>query len=148
MMPTRCAEPPDSTTSGGTEGIARNWLVSWNRCTSYCGSGERGGGVMAPADLPTRSGPCEFGQLGAWVAVHCPRELAPLMRNAGGQWEPGTRRWLIEWRRISPVIRTLRRQTDPLFPGERGWTWTSVSLARLRSTWRGRGERWTCTMSG
>jgi hypothetical protein len=37
------------------------------------------------------------------------------MRRAGGQWEPGSRRWLIERRRIGPVIRTLRRTTDPLF---------------------------------
>jgi hypothetical protein len=37
------------------------------------------------------------------------------MRRAGGQWEPGSRRWLLERRRIGPVIRALRRQTDPLF---------------------------------
>jgi hypothetical protein len=37
------------------------------------------------------------------------------MRKAGGQWEPGSRRWLIERRRIVPVIRELRRDTDPLF---------------------------------
>ena len=30
-------------------------------------------------------------------------------------WEPGTRRWLIERRRIGPVLRHLRRTTDPLF---------------------------------
>ena len=38
------------------------------------------------------------------------------MRKASGQWEPGTRAdgW-IERRRIGPVIRTLRRITDPLF---------------------------------
>ena len=38
-----------------------------------------------------------------------------VMRPAGGVWEPGNRRWLIERRRINPVIRTLRRATDPLF---------------------------------
>ena len=32
-----------------------------------------------------------------------------------GLWEPGSRRWLIERRRIGPVIRALRRVTDPLF---------------------------------
>jgi hypothetical protein len=37
------------------------------------------------------------------------------MRNAGGQWEAGSRRWLIERRRIGPVIRALERATDPLF---------------------------------
>jgi len=47
--------------------------------------------------------------------VRCPADLAPLMRRAGGQWEPGSRRWLIEQRRIRPVIRALRRDTDPLF---------------------------------
>jgi hypothetical protein len=37
------------------------------------------------------------------------------MRNAGGTWEPGARRWLIEQRRIGPVLRYLRRTTDTLF---------------------------------
>jgi hypothetical protein len=37
------------------------------------------------------------------------------MRNAGGLWEPGSRRWLIARRRINPLIRNLRRVTDPLF---------------------------------
>jgi hypothetical protein len=40
-------------------------------------------------------GPAEFGELGRWIAVRCPRKLAPLVRNAGGVWEPGGRRWLI-----------------------------------------------------
>jgi hypothetical protein len=30
-------------------------------------------------------------------------------------WEPGSRRWLIERRRMEPLIRNLRRDTDPLF---------------------------------
>jgi hypothetical protein len=47
--------------------------------------------------------------------VRCPRELDPVMSRAGGQREPGTRRWLIEPRRIGPVIRTLLHDTDPLF---------------------------------
>ena len=64
---------------------------------------------------PTRIGPCEFLQLGNWITVRCPRELEPLMRQAGGQWEPGSRRWLIERRRIVPLIRRLERLTDPLF---------------------------------
>ena len=41
--------------------------------------------------LPTRIGPYELGQLGNWITVRCPRELAPLMRQASGQWEPGRR---------------------------------------------------------
>jgi len=66
--------------------------------------------------IPAHIGPVAFGSLGAWITVRCPRDLAPLMRRAGGLWEPGSRRWLmIERRRIGPVIRALRRQTDPLF---------------------------------
>jgi hypothetical protein len=38
-----------------------------------------------------------------------------MMRNAGGQWEAGSRRWLVERRRIGPVIRLLERTVDPLF---------------------------------
>jgi hypothetical protein len=49
------------------------------------------------------------------VAVRCPADLAPLLRNAGGMWEPGSRRWLVERRRVGPLIRNLRRSTDPLF---------------------------------
>jgi hypothetical protein len=37
------------------------------------------------------------------------------MRRAVGTWDPGSQRWLIHVRRISPVIRELRRATDPLF---------------------------------
>jgi hypothetical protein len=70
-----------------------------------------------PPDLPAHVGPCEFGTLGKLVAVRCPRYLDPLMRRAGGQWEPGSRRWLIERRRIGPLIRKLERATDPLSAG-------------------------------
>jgi hypothetical protein len=67
------------------------------------------------AGLPAQIGPCQFGMLGSWITVRCPRDFDPAMRRAGGQWEPGTRRWLIEHRRIWPLIRTLQRTTDPLF---------------------------------
>jgi hypothetical protein len=30
-------------------------------------------------------------------------------------WDPGARHWCIEPRRIGPVVRALREQTDPLF---------------------------------
>ena len=66
-------------------------------------------------DLPAHIGPCQFSKLGAMIAVRCPRDYDAVMRKAGGQWEPGSRRWLIERRRINPVIRTLRRTVDPLF---------------------------------
>jgi len=50
------------------------------------------------------------------AAAGCWRWSAPideLMRRAGGVWEPGARQWLIERRRIGPVIRELA--VDPLF---------------------------------
>jgi hypothetical protein len=50
--------------------------------------------------------------LGAMVAVRCPQEFADIILRAGG---PGSRRWLVERRRIGPVIRALQRATDPLF---------------------------------
>src|SRR5579863_3066471 len=51
----------------------------------------------------------------AWVAIRCPTDLAPIMRKSGGIWEPGSKRWLVERRRIGPVVRALQRETDPLF---------------------------------
>jgi hypothetical protein len=66
-------------------------------------------------DLPAQVGPARFGRLGCWVTIRAPRELAPLIRQAGGEWEPGGRLWLIERRRAGPLIRALRRATDPLF---------------------------------
>jgi hypothetical protein len=37
------------------------------------------------------------------------------MRRAVGLWDPASRRWLIERRRLGPLVRNLRRDTDPLF---------------------------------
>jgi hypothetical protein len=68
-----------------------------------------------PQNPPNRIGPVEFGRLGDLVAVRCPHEFDDVMRRAGGSWEPGSRRWLIERRRIGPVIRELRHVTDPSF---------------------------------
>ncbi len=65
--------------------------------------------------FPPRIGPCELGTLGNWITVRCPRELAPLVRLAGGEWEPGSRQWLVERRRMGPLVRRLKRATDPLF---------------------------------
>ena len=57
-----------------------------------------------------------FGTLGVgWVMVRCPQQYDELMRRAGGVWEPGARQWLVERRRIGPVIRELERIVDPLF---------------------------------
>jgi hypothetical protein len=88
--------------------------------------------------VPARIGPVEFGELGGMVAVRCPHDFDHLMRKAGGQWEPGSRRWLIERRRIGLVIRALQRTTDPLFR-RRGWTWTKADTWPL--DWRARRLR-------
>ena len=66
-------------------------------------------------NVPARIGPAEFGRLGALITVRCPHDFDHLMRGAGGQWDPGNRHWLIERRRINPLVRALRRHTDPLF---------------------------------
>jgi hypothetical protein len=71
----------------------------------------RAGGADA-APLPARIGPAEFSTLGALVAVRCPSDLDPWMQKAA---DPGGRRWLIERKRMGPLIRNLRRNTDPLF---------------------------------
>jgi hypothetical protein len=68
-----------------------------------------------PPPLPARIGPAEFGELGRMVAVRCPKELAHILKRAGGVWEPGSRRWLVDRRRIGPVIRALEAATDSLF---------------------------------
>ena len=69
-----------------------------------------------PADLPGRIGPVELEQFGAkWVAVRCPSEFNELMRLTGGLREAGSHRWLIARWRINPLMRELRRATDPLF---------------------------------
>ena len=57
-----------------------------------------------PPPLPARIGPVEFGELGRMVAVRCPKELAHIVQRAGGVWEPGSRRWLVERRRVGPLI--------------------------------------------
>ena len=72
--------------------------------------------LAAAADPPVRIGPAEFSAMGSMVAVRCPRKLDPLMEKAGGQWDPSSKRWLVERRRINPLVRNLRRATDPLFP--------------------------------
>ncbi len=56
-----------------------------------------------------------FGRQGGWITARSPAEFVPLVRRVGALWDPGARHWLIEQRRIGPVIRELRRMTDPLF---------------------------------
>jgi hypothetical protein len=61
-------------------------------------------------------GPCALEAWGAkWVTVRCPNALAPLVRGAGGLWDPGRRLWLVERRRAGPLMRRLEKATDPLF---------------------------------
>ena len=38
-----------------------------------------------------------------------------MLRQAGGEWDPGARHWLIEQWWLGPLVRNLRRATDPLF---------------------------------
>ena len=68
--------------------------------------------VTTHPDLPARVGPAEFSTLGAMVVVRCPHDLDPLMRKAGGRGSRGGRRW---GGRMGPLMRELRRATDPLF---------------------------------
>ena len=70
---------------------------------------------QARLEVPPSIGPVQFGRLGRWITARCPRDLDPLMRRAGGVWDPGARYWLIQPHRIGPVIRHLERTTDPLF---------------------------------
>ena len=77
--------------------------------------------VPTHPDLPARIGPAEFSTLGTMVVVRCPHDLDPLMRKAGGLWGPAGSFWLIHRWRIKPLIRDLRRATNPLLPaGRRG----------------------------
>ena len=71
--------------------------------------------MLTPLALPARVGPVEFSDLGGMVAIRCPQDFVPILQRAGGVWEPGSHRWLVERRRIGPVIRALERATDPLF---------------------------------
>ena len=65
--------------------------------------------------IPERLGPCRFGRLGFWITVQCPSEFDPLLLKAGAVWDPGDRRWLLRLHRVGPILRALRRHTDPLF---------------------------------
>ena len=66
--------------------------------------------------IPAAIGSVVFGTLGVgWITVRCPRQYDELMRRAGATWEPGSRQWLVQRRRIGPVIRELERSVDPLF---------------------------------
>lgn len=70
---------------------------------------------MAHPALPHHIGPAALSTLGRLVAIRAPRALDPLFQRAGATWDPGARRWLLERRRLGPVVRALRQNTDPLF---------------------------------
>ncbi len=57
--------------------------------TVWCAPCE--GRRIVPCERPIlcrrRNGPVQFGVLGGWITVRCPRDYDSLMRNAGGQWE-------------------------------------------------------------
>jgi hypothetical protein len=69
--------------------------------------------VRSPPPQPHRIGPVEFAEFGRMVAVRRPQDFAHILQRAGGLWEPGTRRWLVERRRIGPVIRACNVRRIP-----------------------------------
>ena len=91
---------------GSLASLAADWRASSRRPRRA---------MSRETELPRRVGPVEFAMFGSMVEARCPSELAPLMRKAGGMWEPAGRRWLLMRRRVGPLIRELRRTTDPLF---------------------------------
>jgi hypothetical protein len=64
--------------------------------------------MKEPPPLPVRIGSAELGQVGRLVAIRAPRELDGIFRQAGGSWDPGSRRWLIERRRIDFAAAAVR----------------------------------------
>jgi hypothetical protein len=78
---------------------------------------------MATPEVPAQIGPVEFGAFGGWITVRCPKDLDPLMSQAGGLWDPASRRWLIVPRRIGPVIHELERQRTAPAHGTAARTW-------------------------
>jgi len=52
------------------------------------------------ATVPSQVGSVHFETFGKLISVRCPREYAGMMRQHGGEWDPGARRWLIDRRRL------------------------------------------------
>jgi hypothetical protein len=65
--------------------------------------------MLVPSSLPSRIGPVEPGMLGGVVVARCSENFVPILKRAGAMWEPSSRRWLVERRRIGPLIRALER---------------------------------------
>ena len=75
--------------------------------------------MRSPPPQPHRIGPVEFAEFGRMVAVRRPQDFAHILQRAGGLWEPGTRRWLVERRRIGPLIRACNVRRIP-YSGAQG----------------------------
>ena len=58
---------------------------------------------------------CPYHRLSGVTGRRGAGELAHAMQRARGVWEPGSPSWLVDRRRVGPVIRALERETDPLF---------------------------------
>jgi hypothetical protein len=71
---------------------------------------------IAIPPLPMHIGRAEFRSSGALVAVRCPSELEPFIRSAGGEWDTGARHWLIERRRVGPLVRRGLRRDRSVVP--------------------------------
>jgi hypothetical protein len=98
--------------------------------------------------LPAQIGPCQLSPFGEkWNRRPLPGRVQAADAKGRGLWDPASRRWLIERRRIGPVLRALRRDTDPLFRqagidldgtarDKRGYGAEGPG-ARLQAAWRG-----------
>jgi hypothetical protein len=76
--------------------------------------------------VPARIDPCQLEMLGGMVAVPLSQTSIRWMRQAAGLWEPGSRRWLVERRRIRPLVRNLRPRPIRCSGGP-GSTWTGTA---------------------
>ncbi len=101
------AQPPASPTAPGSPAVTQAFC--FDKCTYRKPMTDR-------AAIPARIGPVEFGEL------RCPHDFDHLMRTAGDQWEPGTRRWLMS-------------------DGEGCGSWRSASATRSPARRRGRRPR-------
>ena len=103
------AEGAEFARPGARECRSRNqlpWLEAYGE-NRRCG--------RDPFPCPLALAPANSASSVAWWLSGARKELAHILKRAGGVWEPGSRRWLVEQRPIGPVIRALESATDPLF---------------------------------
>jgi hypothetical protein len=60
--------------------------------------------MWALPPLPFRIDPVKLDRFGGWIAVRCPADFIPIF------WGPAGRRWLVESKRLGPVICALERR--------------------------------------